>query len=332
MSAIRFGIAAGGMLQTESAALIDRDLEAVKTAGAGWLRVDVNWAQIQAAGHSAHDWAMTDAVINGARSRGLRVLAVLVYTPAWARAAHTPAAAPPAPDAFAAFATSAVDRYREAVTDWEVWNEPNTAAFWYPRPDAAQYARVLGAAAAAIRAVQPKATVLTGGLAPAATGDGKIAPVPFLQALYAAGGRPHFNAVAMHPYCWPAEPGAAEPWSAWWQTTGAQVSLRSVMVAQGDQHKPIWATEFGAPTGGPKGSFVSPTAQAEMITRAYRLWLAYAWAGPLFVYQGRDQGTDETSTENWFGLLSHDFTPKPAYRAYQEAATAAAHPQPAAPG
>ncbi len=45
----------------------------------------------------------------------------------------------------------------------------------------------------------------------------------------------------------------------------------------------------------------------------------YDWGGPLFVYQGRDYGTDKSDRENFFGLLRHDFSPKPSYRAYQDA-------------
>jgi polysaccharide biosynthesis protein PslG len=321
MSGAHFGIAAGGLLQSESTAVLDRDLDAVKASGAALLRVDVNWAQIQAGGESKYDWAMTDAVINGARQRSLGLLAVLTYTPTWARPANAPATAAPAPDRFATFVTAAVKRYGASVKDWEVWNEPNTSSSWYPEANGAQYAGVLAAAATAIRAAQPEAKVLTGGLAPATTGNGEIAPVPFLQSLYAAGARPHFDAVGMHPYCWPAEPGADVSWSAWWQMTGAKDSLRSVMATHGDEGKQIWATEFGAPTGGPKGSFVTQAQQAAMITQAYKLWLGYSWAGPMFVFQLRDEGTAESTTANWFGLLDNNFTAKPAYHSYQQAAT-----------
>jgi hypothetical protein len=42
----------------------------------------------------------------------------------------------------------------------------------------------------------------------------------------------------------------------------------------------------------------------------------------MFIFQGRDQGTDPSNRENFYGLLKYDFTPKPAYAAYQEAVAA----------
>ncbi len=98
--------------------------------------------------------------------------------------------------------------------------------------------------------------------------------------------------------------------------------MRSVMQANGDGAKKIWGTEFGAPTNGPNG--VTEASQAQAITKAYALWKSYDWAGPLFTYQGRDYGTDPSNRENFFGLLRHDFSQKPAYAAYRNAVDASA--------
>ena len=88
--------------------------------------------------------------------------------------------------------------------------------------------------------------------------------------------------------------------------------------AHGDGAKKIWATEFGAPTGGPRGSYVSDATQAAMVNRAYDLFASYSWAGPLFLYQGRDAGGSSSTIENFFGFINHNFTPKPAFRIYQQ--------------
>jgi hypothetical protein len=87
------------------------------------------------------------------------------------------------------------------------------------------------------------------------------------------------------------------------------------MVANGDGAKKIWATEFGAPTNGPTGTFVSEDAQSRMVSTGLSLFRSYDWAGPLFWYSGRDVGTSTSTRENFFGLLRNDFSPKPAYLA-----------------
>ncbi len=114
-------------------------------------------------------------------------------------------------------------------------------------------------------------------------------------------------------------PGSTDSWSTWYQMIGASTSLRTIMIANGDSAKKIWGTEYGAPTGGPAGSYVSQATQAQMISSAFQLWGSYSWAGPLFIYQGRDQGTDPSTRENFFGFINFDGTPKPAYSAYQQA-------------
>jgi hypothetical protein len=93
------------------------------------------------------------------------------------------------------------------------------------------------------------------------------------------------------------------------------------MVGNGDGDKQIWGTEFGAPTGTARPS-VSEAAQASFVTEGYARWRARPFDGPLFWYSFRDAGTDRSDVEQNFGLLRHDFSPKPSFAAYQAAARA----------
>jgi polysaccharide biosynthesis protein PslG len=316
-----FGVAAGGTLQNEAPGTLARDIADDRRAGSRWIRFDINWAQIQNGGPDVYDWSHVDRVVHDAEARGMSILGTLVYTPGWARPAGTPATWAPRPATFARFAAAAARHLgAEGVHALEIWNEPNLPQSWAPRPSTGAYTALLRAADVAIRRVAPATTVVTGGLAPAANRDGDIAPVTFLQGIYRHGGRGHFDAVGDHPYCWPVYPGTAAPGSAWYEMYGTRTSLRSVMIAHHDGAEKIWATEFGAPTAGPRGAYVSPATQARMVRDAYTLFAAYRWAGPLFLYQGRDAGSARGDMYDHFGFINHDFAPKPAFRAYQEAA------------
>jgi polysaccharide biosynthesis protein PslG len=316
------GFSIGGGFQNESDADRSRDLELMSAAGAAWIRMDVNWSMIQAQGPSSYDWGPFDRVASAARARGFRVLATILYTPAWARPAGGGASSPPVRlDDYVSFARMAALHYSAfGIHAYEIWNEPNISAFWQPRADVGAYTTMLRGASAAIRGVDPQAVIVTGGTSPASDGGGNISPVSFLRGIYANGGKSSFDVVAHHPYCWPAQPGDAQDWSAWYQMYGTSPSLRSVMTDNGDAGKQIWATEFGAPTSGPAGSFVSEQTQSAMVTHAFDLFRKYKWAGPLFWYSGRDVGTAMTTRENFFGLLRNDFTPKPSFGAYRTAA------------
>jgi hypothetical protein len=92
------------------------------------------------------------------------------------------------------------------------------------------------------------------------------------------------------------------------------------MSANGDGNKQIWATEFGAPTNGSPGAMTEREV-ARLVTDSYRVFGSYPWAGPLFWYSFRDLAQSGNEREHFFGLLRHDFSPKPAYGAYRQAAT-----------
>jgi hypothetical protein len=312
-----FGIAAGGGIQAEPPAQMRSDVSTYHEAGARWLRLDINWAAIQPSGPHRFDWGNTDRVVREAARCGMSVLGVIWYTPPWARPRNTPAITAPNPVSYARFAYEAARHYaRLGVHAFEIWNEPNLGNSWWPAASPRAYTTLLQHAYLAIHTAQPGATVMVGGLAPAISRAGNVAPVRFLQQIYAHGGKGYFNAVAVHPYCWPAFPGARAAWSAWYQIYGTRTSLRSVMRRHGDAGKQIWATEFGAPTDGPAGSFVNQSTQAAMVTRAYRLWSSYSWAGPLFLFSGRDAGTNLGTNEDFFGLLGYNYAVKPSFAAY----------------
>jgi hypothetical protein len=313
-----FGIATGSTLQNETATpALASDLRDDRAAGARWIRIDINWAQIQEQGPSSYFWTDIDTAVRTAERDGMSVLGTIAYTPSWARPANSVATYGPKPRQYAKFAGIAARHYSAmGVQAFEIWNEPNVQAFWTPRPRPAAYTAVLKAAYVAIKSVDPRATVMTGGTAPAANSATSYTPVRFLKDIYAHGGKGHFDAVANHPYCWPAYPGAKYAWSAWYQMYGTRPSLRSLMVSHGDGSKKIWATEFGAPTDGPPGTYVSDATQAKMVSKAFRLFSHYKWAGPLFMYSGRDLGSSTDTRENFFGFLKHNFARKPSFTAY----------------
>jgi hypothetical protein len=312
-----FGIATGGGIQDEGRSDMAADLGAYREAGARWLRIDINWSEIQNLGPRRFLWGATDRVVRQARRCGLHVLGTIYYTPSWARPAGTSAHWAPPPALFASFAGAAARHYaRLGVGAFEIWNEPNAGYSWLPQPSSAAYAALLRVTYPAIKRADPRATVVTGGLSPSADAGGAIAPITFLRGIYANHGGGSFDAVGAHPYSWPAFPGRRVRWSAWAQLNWTATSLRSLMRRHGDGRKRIWATEWGAPTWGPAGSFVSLHTQAAMLTRAYELWATYTWAGPLFTFSGRDLGNDATSDEDWFGLLSLTYQVKPSFNAY----------------
>lgn len=288
--------------------------------GAAWVRVDLDWSVVQAAGPDSYDWSAMDSYVALARGAGLRLLPVVSFSPRWLDNGAAPAT-PEAVAAYAKFLGQAVARYRPlGIRAWEIWNEPNLSGFWAPGPDPADYARLLAAAHTAVKAADPEALVISGGLSPAPGTGPAGGPVEhfgataFLEAVYANGGAGTFDALGFHPYSWPRMPDTWIPWSGWSMMEGP---IRDLMVAHGDGAKRIWMTEYGAPTA---AGGVDEAGQAEMLRRAVGLARDHAWAGPLFWYSFEDLGTDPDDSEDWYGLLRHDGTPKPALATFRELA------------
>ena len=324
------GISPGSGIMWESDADLNRDLDEITALGAQWIRLDFGWTNIEPV-QGTFDWSNTDRVLNAVTGRGLKVIAILHATPAWARPAGTDNIfyPPTDPATFANFANRTVSRYSNKIKTWEVLNEPNISRFWQPAPDPAAYTALLKLAYAAIKKADSTATVVAAGLSPAvdAADGSQIAPATYLQRIYESGGQGFFDVVGIHPYSFPARP--IDPSTSGWNTFHRTFLLYDLMLRNGDGDKKVWFTEFGAATGtGP--SAVSESEQAAIVTDSFHAMAQLPFVGgPMFIYSIRDPGTNPADFEDNFGLLRRDFSAKAARAAYMTAAAACQSTQPA---
>lgn len=326
------GIAASGGLPGFGQAELLEYFEDLKQLGVGWVRWDFEWSSIQWSGKDSYDWADSDRVVGLANKSGFKILGVIAYAPEWAQASDCRggfACAPADPIAFGKFAGEVARRYSaKGVHSWEIWNEPNIVGFWRPRPSVEAYGRILKSAYIQIKRADPEAVVLTGGLAATADEGVNIAPITFIRHLYELGGGENFDGIALHPYSFPALPSFPAGWNFWQQMR----VIRQLMVTNGDESKPLWITEYGAPTGGPGRSretinlfgfdhgrdFMSEAAQARLAKDALNLYFKIKEPmGPFFWYSLKDEGLNQETPENFFGLVRFDGSRKPAYDVFK---------------
>ncbi|HEX4491510.1 MAG TPA: cellulase family glycosylhydrolase [Acidimicrobiia bacterium] len=306
----QFGISTGIQLVKEEPDRIDADIASIATLGAQWIRTGIRWDIVEKRGPDQDDWTVPDRIVSDAAKHDVRIIFDLTGTPKWARASGAGSVEfPPDLHTYATFAGKLAQRYRGKVAAYELGNEPNHVKS-FAHPDPARYEQVLQLTYPAIKAADPKALVLTGGLG-GETGKGVLGGDEFLAALYRAGAKPYFDGVSYHPYTYPLMPSDDAGQRSW----SRMLNARRTMVANGDSAKKVWITEYGAPTGGPKS--VDQVQQAKIMYDAYRLWGSYPWAGPLCWFDYRDKGTDTGDHGNFFGLYTHDDQPKVALRQYQ---------------
>ena len=133
----------------------------------------------------------------------------------------------------------------------------------------------------------------------------------YLQALYSDGIHGYFDAVGWHPYNYWNDASAAQMLaynrcSGWSQMALTDVSVRSLMIVNGDAGKKVWVTEVGVPTCVPDARYgcVSPTQQAVLAAREARIWQSLSWAGGFYWYDIRDDGLSAQDAESNFGVVS----------------------------
>ncbi|MDY6811382.1 MAG: cellulase family glycosylhydrolase [Actinomycetota bacterium] len=300
------GFALGSTVLWATEAELRTTMDRVAEAGATMVRFDVSWTFSEPAeGHL--DWSPSDRVVEAAKKRDLQILATVTNSPAWAAVNRRRQTGRPAdPGRYAEFAGDVATHYAGDVSRYEIWNEPNGRLFFEPDPDPAFYTAMVRQAYSAIKSADSGATVVAGALGATDPVPGNIAPVEFLRQMYAAGAAGSFDALSYHPYDFvaPFAVGALHANS----PTQQMVTMREMMVANGDGDKEIWLTEYGAPSG-----VVGPGRQATLVVDSVRQWPEVSLSGPLFVYALRDGGTDVSDPHTGFGLIAADSTPKPAF-------------------
>ncbi len=341
-----YGVNVHTLWSGTSAADVTRELDLLRDLGANTARVDVSWSSLQTDGRgtiNADYQKRVDTLIDGAAGRGIAPVVVLHTTPCWASTAPETLKQgcqgaywdrgvtryPPVDNADFAWAASWVaQRYGSRLAALELWNEPNYTEGFTNLTTAdkpAVYAAMVKAAYPAVKAVAPRLPVLMGALS--------FADAPFLAALYRHGVRGSYDGVSVHPYNESRAPGAPHDpaWAKYDYALGLQ-SVRATMTAASDS-SPVWVTEMGWTdcTLGADPWCVTPAQQAAYSAAVVQLTAQrFPWVKALILYNLRDKGTDRSYTEDNFGLVTRDYTPKPALAAVR-AAFAGLRGAPAAP-
>ncbi|QQO46757.1 glycosyl hydrolase [Paracoccus sp. MC1862] len=294
-----------GELLGRSTAEMNAEIDDYVALGVDWVRLDIHWSLVQPRANGSFEWSQVDKVFNALDAKGIKVTAVLNNTPNWVGDNLSSRADQ---EAFGRFAGAAAQRYDHIVDHWEVLNEQNKSGI---TPQ--NYTRVLQQAHDAIKAVNGDDAVITGGTAAVpSTGNGMWGAVDYLKQMYDAGAKDYFDAVGYHPYSFPLMPSSDKSYNGWQMM---EDGIRKTMVDNGDSHKQVWMTEFGAKQAG-NGLTVSQGDAARMLRDAVDIAEDLPWAGPIMWFSYQD-----SSFEPGFGLLDGNGNRREAYWAFKELGT-----------
>ena len=342
------GVMADGPLLTNGVNLSEQ-LDSMVASGVESLRVAVDWSaaqpyrtfnqvpatqrsEFQDVGGVPTRFSQLDRIVAPAAARGMSVLPVVEYTPAWdARPPVSPASAPRSPAPYAAFVGALARRYGPhgtfwaahpgispvPVRMWQIWNEPNFLSYWSERPFAPSYVRLLSAARAALKSADPGAQLVLAGLPDFSW--------QYLAQIYEVPGAIRlFDVVAIHPYTA--------------QASGVIMILRKVRAVMdrfGDHGKPILATEVSWPSSAGKapdqfGVGDTETVQAQRLDQAIGLLadnrsklglMGFYW----YTWMGDEGPRASPYAFDYAGLLKYvrgQVSPKPALAVFKRRALA----------
>src|SRR5260221_47070 len=253
----------------------DRTLGLTKALGVGWIKIQVQWKQLEPAKgqFSTLYNTLTQDVLRGSKSN-LHTLISIAKAPDWARPASVRGVEDGPPDNPQDLADFIAQFVRDAkpsnIDAIEIWNEANLIREWRGKPiGGAEYMKYFNAVYRVIVAEQQaqpdqfkpnhRITVLTAGPAPTITSaDGStMNDRDWLQQLYANGLAKYGDdvAVAVHPYGWANPPDAlcctAQPGVTGWYEHSVFYfrnnldDYRAIMLKNNDASSKLWVTEFG---------------------------------------------------------------------------------------
>jgi hypothetical protein len=321
----------------------EHGLSLAQGAGVYWLRHNgLLWAKVEPTAGERRWKAMADleAQLRAAYEAELHTILIVRQTPDWAEKVpgHScGAVAPEALDALAQFLSDAVARYKDppyGVKYWELWNEPDVDPLfvvagspygcWGDQEDptygGGYYAQMLRVAYPAIKAADPEAQVLVGGLL--LDKDPALDPAPnppgrFLEGILQAGGGDYLDIVSFHAYTY--YDGQLRDWEQLgtsWTSRGGGVAgkvdfLREVLARYG-YDKSLMLTESGllCPQCSSPPSEAFLEAQAAYVLQLYARNMALGLGASIW-YPFDGPGWRQAA------LLDAAQQPRPSYQAYR---------------
>jgi hypothetical protein len=321
-----FGVQMYGDLTSPSAGLTH-----TRDARAWWVRWPMAWSAVEPTDTipENYNFAYYDANILAAHQAGLHLIVTVQSNPSWAATYANGPIDKVDIGEFAEFMGTVAERYdgdgwedapgSPVVDYWEFYNEPDAgdrlraeygASYW--GHFGTEYARMLCAVYPVIKAANPRAQVVLGGLAYDAFEDqGGGFVREFLDDVLKAGGGHCFDLMNFHYY-----PPFAPNWAPYGPGLSGKANyLKDKLAQYGFATKPIICTEAGWHSDNYAQFPSTPEIQSRYVVKLFaqslasRLQLTIWWT---WIDPGSYYGAN--------GLLTQSLERKPAFYAYRTAA------------
>ena len=307
--------------ETTTMEIIRNDFEFLKKHDVKFMRISFGWDAIESA-EGKYDWLFWDDFVKMAVDEyGITLLPYLCYTPQWISEGakdtmyfwnYPPTDNKPWGD----FIKTLVNRYKDRIKTWELWNEPDIWIYW--QGSRKQFVEFMKTASDAVRDADPTAKVVFPGIA---------YDPEFVKDLFKNWGMSkYFDIINMHNYyeTWHRHPIE--------EITNYVNEVYDVVWRYGD-NQPLWMAEVGYSTFR-KGARVSdsfsayydyehsPEYQAVHLFKTLALVASTEKISAVAWYEIKDLPPSENvigdnDNNRYLGVAYPDHKPKPSARALQ---------------
>lgn len=302
--------------ETTTMEIIRNDMELLKRSGINLLRISFGWDGVEEE-KDKYNWRFWDDYVRMAVDEyGITLIPYICYTPSWNSTGdttnfwnHTPKDY----EQFGEFVGILVNRYKDRIKSWELWNEPDIKAYW--SGTAEDLAKLVKIGSQAVRKADPSAIVVCPGLA---------GHTEFTLALFKDYGiSPYVDVVNIHNYFETWNPSPIE-------NIVPYVNTIAQIIKQYGNNQSIWMAEVGYSTFRRDG-YVSdwssayydyehtPKFQAVQLIRTLALLLSTEKLAAIAWYEIKDLPPEDEVigdvNNRHLGVAYVDYKPKPAEKA-----------------
>jgi len=303
--------------------------------GVKWARVQTGWARTEKQA-GVYDFAWLDEIVDMLIARGVEPWLSISYgNPVYTRNMNIPVPGvsanyqgcnefgvgfppihtPTERQGWQNYVRALVRHFRNRVTHYEVWNEPDLLSFWKCQPRAADYVDLVRLTAEPLRAEQPDARLIGGAIAWGMT----VWSLKFLEDCFRAGLHELIDILTYHGYKSVPERHSAQ-----------EIAAFKHLVGKYNPALVYWQGEAGlqskVPDDGNAGALatmkLSEDIQARMLLRRTLLELHNGAAMSSYFHMADFAHYAGDKRTYHYGLLRiEDGSPKPAFHALQTLCT-----------
>jgi beta-glucosidase/6-phospho-beta-glucosidase/beta-galactosidase len=119
---------------------LKKSIELLVELGVSFVRLDFFWQDIEPQ-KGEFNFSKYDYIVKLLYENNINILAILDYCADWAGKSWN--GPPDNLDDFVSFAKKVVQRYKDKIKYWEIWNEPDSKVYWQPQDEMKTYLKLL---------------------------------------------------------------------------------------------------------------------------------------------------------------------------------------------